>query len=110
MPNLKPCSPATAGGKFIKTPVQYRQGFVGTLLLRNDLRQPANRSSSLGSGVSPLLFSLVTWLMAHSGSNEVLVSLVVTDLAADADLKFAERGSFELKGLPGRWDSFAAST
>jgi class 3 adenylate cyclase len=49
-------------------------------------------------------------VMAQSGSNEVLVSRVVTDLVAGAGLKFAERGSFELKGLPGRWDLFAAST
>jgi class 3 adenylate cyclase len=48
-------------------------------------------------------------VMAQSGSNEVLVSRVVTDLVAGADLKFSERGSFELKGLPGRWDLFAAS-
>jgi hypothetical protein len=34
---------------------------------------------------------------------------VVTDLVAGAGLKFAERGSFELKGLPGRRDLFAAS-
>jgi class 3 adenylate cyclase len=47
--------------------------------------------------------------MAHSGSNEVLVSRVVTDLVAGAGLKFSERGSFELKGLPGRWDLFAVS-
>jgi hypothetical protein len=33
----------------------------------------------------------------------------VTDLVAGAGLKFAERGSHELKGLPGRWDLFAAS-
>jgi class 3 adenylate cyclase/alpha-beta hydrolase superfamily lysophospholipase len=48
-------------------------------------------------------------VMAQSGSNEVLVSRVVTDLVAGACLKFSERGSFELKGLPGRWDLFAAS-
>lgn len=48
-------------------------------------------------------------VMAQSGSNEVLVSRVVTDLVAGADLKFSKRGSFELKGLPGRWDLFAAS-
>jgi hypothetical protein len=46
--------------------------------------------------------------MAQSGSNEVLVSRVVTDLVAGAGLKFSERGSHELKGLPGRWDLFAA--
>jgi class 3 adenylate cyclase len=48
-------------------------------------------------------------VMAHSGSNEVLVSRVVTDLVAGAGLKFAQRGSHELKGLPGQWDLFAAS-
>jgi class 3 adenylate cyclase len=48
-------------------------------------------------------------VMAQSQPSEVLVSRVVTDLVAGAGLKFAERGSHELKGLPGRWDLFAAS-
>jgi class 3 adenylate cyclase len=48
-------------------------------------------------------------VMAQSQSDEVLVSRVVTDLVAGAGLKFSERGSHELKGLPGRWDLFAAS-
>jgi pimeloyl-ACP methyl ester carboxylesterase len=48
-------------------------------------------------------------VMAQSQSSEVLVSRVVTDLVASAGLKFSERGSHELKGLPGRWDLFAAS-
>jgi len=48
-------------------------------------------------------------VMSQSTSDEVLVSRVVTDLVAGAGLKFAERGSFELKGLPGKWDLFAAS-
>ena len=48
-------------------------------------------------------------VMAQSQSSEVLVSRVVTDLVAGAGLKFSERGSHELKGLPGKWDLFAAS-
>src|ERR1700722_8378530 len=48
-------------------------------------------------------------VMSQSQSSEVLVSRVVTDLVAGAGLKFAERGTHELKGLPGRWDLFAAS-
>jgi class 3 adenylate cyclase/pimeloyl-ACP methyl ester carboxylesterase len=48
-------------------------------------------------------------VMALSSPGEVLVSRVVTDLVAGARLKFSERGSHELKGLPGRWDLFAAS-
>jgi class 3 adenylate cyclase len=48
-------------------------------------------------------------IMAQSQSSEVLDSRVVTDLVAGAGLRFSERGSYELKGLPGRWDLFAAS-
>jgi pimeloyl-ACP methyl ester carboxylesterase/class 3 adenylate cyclase len=48
-------------------------------------------------------------VMALSNAGEVLVSRVVTDLVAGAGLKFAHRGLHELKGLPGRWDVFAAS-
>ncbi len=47
--------------------------------------------------------------MAQSQSRKVLVLRVVTDLVAGAGLKFAERGSHELQGLPGRRDFFAAS-
>ena len=47
-------------------------------------------------------------VMAQAEAREVLVSRVVTDLVAGAGLKFAERGSHELKGIPGRWDLFAA--
>ena len=31
------------------------------------------------------------------------------DLVAGAGLKFAPRGTHKLKGVPGRWDLFAAS-
>lgn len=48
-------------------------------------------------------------VMAQSQPSEVLVSRVVTDLVAGAGLKFTERGSHDLKGIPGRWDLFAAS-
>jgi pimeloyl-ACP methyl ester carboxylesterase len=48
-------------------------------------------------------------VMAKSASNEVLVSRVVTELVAGSGLKFSERGLHELKGLPGRWDLFAAA-
>lgn len=47
-------------------------------------------------------------VMAQSNPGEVLVSRVVTELVAGAGLKFTERGAHELKGLPGRWDLFAA--
>jgi class 3 adenylate cyclase len=48
-------------------------------------------------------------VMALSRPGEVLVSRVVMDLVAGAGLKFAPRGAHKLKGVPGRWDLFAAS-
>jgi class 3 adenylate cyclase len=48
-------------------------------------------------------------VMAQSQPDEVLFSRVVTDLVAGAGLKFRERGSYELEGLPGRWELFAAA-
>jgi class 3 adenylate cyclase len=62
-----------------------------------------------GSDIGGVAVHAAARVMAQSGSDEVLVSRVVTDLVAGAGLKFAERGSFELKGLPGKWDLFAAS-
>jgi class 3 adenylate cyclase len=47
-------------------------------------------------------------VMAQAQPGETLVSRVVTDLVAGAGLGFAERGSHELKGIPGRWELFAA--
>ena len=62
-----------------------------------------------GHDIGGIAVNAAARVMAQSGSSEVLVSRVVTDLVAGAGLKFSERGSFELKGLPGRWDLFAAS-
>jgi class 3 adenylate cyclase len=62
-----------------------------------------------GKDIGGIAVHAAARVMAQSGSNEVLVSRVVTDLVAGAGLKFAERGSYELKGLPGKWDLFAAS-
>jgi pimeloyl-ACP methyl ester carboxylesterase len=61
-----------------------------------------------GKDIGGIAVNAAARVMAQSASNEVLVSRVVTDLVAGTGLKFSERGSFELKGLPGRWDLFAA--
>lgn len=63
-----------------------------------------------GRDVGGIAVHAAARVMAQSLPREVLVSRVVTDLVAGAGLKFSERGSHELKGLPGRWELFAAST
>ena len=61
-----------------------------------------------GDDVGGIAVHVAARVMGQSGADEVLVSRVVTDLVAGAELKFAERGSFGLKGIPGSWDLFAA--
>jgi class 3 adenylate cyclase len=62
-----------------------------------------------GKDIGGIAVHAASRVMNQSRPNEVLVSRVVTDLVAGAGLTFAERGSHELKGLPGRWDLFAAN-
>jgi class 3 adenylate cyclase len=45
---------------------------------------------------------------AMAGPNEVLISRVVRDLVVGSGLAFEDRGVHELKGVPGRWELFAA--
>jgi len=47
-------------------------------------------------------------VMAHAQPGEVLVSRTVRDLVAGSGLTFAERGTHELKGVPGEWNLYAA--
>jgi class 3 adenylate cyclase len=63
-----------------------------------------------GQDIGGIAVHAAARVMGQSNANEVLVSRVVTDLVAGAGLKFSDRGSCELKGLPGRWDLFAASS
>lgn len=63
-----------------------------------------------GNDIGGIAVHAAARVMSQSAPDEVLVSRVVTDLVAGAGLRFSERGSHELKGLPGRWDLFAASS
>ena len=44
-----------------------------------------------------------------AGAGEVLVSSTVKDLVAGSGIEFSERGSHELKGVPGEWQLFAVT-
>jgi class 3 adenylate cyclase/streptogramin lyase len=45
-------------------------------------------------------------VMAQAGPAEVLITQTVRDLVAGARFSVAERGVFDLKGVPGRWTLF----
>ena len=44
---------------------------------------------------------------ALAGASEILVSSTIKDLVVGSDLVFDDRGSHELKGVPGAWRLFA---
>jgi class 3 adenylate cyclase len=44
--------------------------------------------------------------MAHAGPGEVLVSRTVKDLVVGSGIAFRERGSHELRGIPGEWSLY----
>ena len=46
---------------------------------------------------------------AEAGAGEVIVSRTVKDLVAGSGIAFDERGSVQLKGVPGEWQLFALS-
>ena len=46
---------------------------------------------------------------AKANSDEVLVSSTVKDLVAGSGIAFSERGTHELKGIPGEWRLFAVA-
>jgi hypothetical protein len=49
--------------------------------------------------------------LAHSQAlNDVLVSSTLRDLVIGSGLEFEERGSYELKGVPGEWHHFAVAS
>src|SRR4051794_2807945 len=62
-----------------------------------------------GGDVRGMAVNIGARVGALADSNEVLVSSTVKDLVVGADLRFAERGEHELKGVPGRWRLYAAS-
>ena len=46
---------------------------------------------------------------SQAGPGEVLVSSTVKDLVAGSGISFEDRGSAELKGVPGEWRLFAVA-
>jgi class 3 adenylate cyclase/dihydrofolate reductase len=49
-------------------------------------------------------------LLAEAGERQVVVTRTVRDLATGSDLSFAPLGTVSLRGVPGEWELFEAST
>ena len=62
----------------------------------------------IGDDVGGIAVHIGARVAALAGAGEVLVSSTVKDLVAGSGLRFADRGSQSLKGIPGEWRIFAA--
>jgi class 3 adenylate cyclase len=60
--------------------------------------------------VAGLAVNIGARVAAKAGANEICVSQTVRDLVAGTGIAFDDRGSHELKGIPGAWQLFAVSS
>ena len=60
-----------------------------------------------GDDVGGIAVHIAARVMAKAGAGEVLVSGSVPPLVAGSGLEFEDRGSHELKGVPGEWRLYA---
>jgi class 3 adenylate cyclase len=63
-----------------------------------ELRGPEPRGIAMNIGAR---------VMETAGAGEILVSQTVKDLVFGSGIEFADRGTHELKGVPGEWHLFA---
>ena len=61
-----------------------------------------------GDDIAGIGVNIAARIEALAQPGEVLVSRTVTDLVAGSGLEFHQRGEHDLKGVPGRWQVFAA--
>jgi pimeloyl-ACP methyl ester carboxylesterase len=61
----------------------------------------------IGDDVGGIAVHIGARVAALAGAGEVLVSSTVKDLVAGSGLRFGDRGSQSLKGVPGEWHIFA---
>ncbi len=60
-----------------------------------------------GDDLGGIAVSIGARVMGEADPGEVLVSSTVKDLVVGSGIRFASRGAFELKGVPGQWALFA---
>ncbi len=63
----------------------------------------------MGDNVGGIAVHIGARVASQAGAGEVLVSNTVKDLVAGSGIRFEDRGSHTLKGVPGEWRLFAVS-
>jgi class 3 adenylate cyclase len=70
----------------------------------------AGECELLDDKVTGIAVALGARVAARAEAGEVLVSSTVKDLVAGSGIQFSDRGSAELKGVPGEWRLFAVES
>ena len=63
-----------------------------------------------GDDIGGIAVHIGARVSALAGPNDVLVSSTLRDLVIGSGLEFDERGTHELKGVPGEWHLFAVAS
>jgi class 3 adenylate cyclase len=61
-----------------------------------------------GDDVGGIAVHIASRVSSNARAGEILVSRTVTDLVTGSGMEFEDRGSHQLKGVPGEWQLFAA--
>jgi class 3 adenylate cyclase len=61
----------------------------------------------VGEKIAGIAVNIGARIAAQARPGEILTSSTVKDLVAGSDLEFEDRGSAELKGIPGRWQLYS---
>jgi class 3 adenylate cyclase len=62
-----------------------------------------------GDDLGGLAVHIAARIAALATEREILVSSALKDLVIGSGIAFTERGKYDLKGVPGRWDLFAVT-
>ena len=60
----------------------------------------------LDDGIAGIAVHIGARVASHAEPGEVLVSSTVKDLVVGSGIRFTERGSWPLKGVPGKWSLY----
>lgn len=63
-----------------------------------------------GGDIGGIAVNIASRVLASAGSGQVVVTRTVRDLATGVDLAFEALGESTLRGVPGQWELFAASS
>jgi pimeloyl-ACP methyl ester carboxylesterase len=82
---------------------------VGTLDLQVRAGLHTGECELVGNRIAGIAVHTGARIVALARPGEILVSSTVKDLVAGSGIEFVEHGEHELKGVPGRWQLYAAS-